>query len=136
MPIMNTSELQDARTNKYATSYGGGIGFEIYQFVMGGAAAAAVVLAFLLIDLVFGISLLAVGIAAALVTGYAMALWPNYLNTRHKDPKAYIRDEFGRRTQHTLIIDDRRTREPPALREDYVVEVREFAQLQPNIEYD
>jgi hypothetical protein len=136
MAIKNTSELKDARTNKYAPDFGGGIGFEIYQFVMGGVAAFVVALIFWLLNVVLGINLLFFGIGLALVVGYAAAMWPNYINTRHKDTKTYIRDEYGKRTHHRLVINDRRVPEPADEREHYFASVAEFPQTRDPENHD
>jgi dipeptide/tripeptide permease len=127
MPIMNTSELKDARTNRFAPAYGGGIGFAFYQLIMGGAAA--VIVAAVLWVLGFGFF----GIGLAIPAGIFVALWPNYMNTRHKDPKKYIRDEVKRRTQHSLVINDQRVRERHDVYDDIVVEISDFPNSDPTL---
>jgi hypothetical protein len=120
MPIINTSELKDARTNRFAPSWGGGIGYEFYQMVMG--AVVGLIIAVLL----WFLGLKYYGLGVAIAGGIGFAMWPNYMNTRHKDPKRYIRDEVRKRTQYTLIVNDQRRRDLPDTSDDFVAEVSEF----------
>jgi hypothetical protein len=123
MPIMNTSAAKDARKNRYLTEYSSGIGFEPYQFFMGAGAFIVIALLSLVISMLLLPGLLIFGLALAAVAGYLFAIWPNTLNTRHKDPKKHIRDEVDKRMHHKLVINDQRVREPPAQHEVYNVEI-------------
>jgi hypothetical protein len=118
--IMNASDLRDAHINRWATSYGGGAGFETYQILMGGAAALIVTFIFWIFGMIW------IGLGIALGAGYFVAIIPNHINTHHKDAKAYLRGKIKQRTNQSLVLNDRRVREPADERDVYVVPIMEF----------
>jgi hypothetical protein len=127
MPIMNFTELKDARTLRFLHKYSGGMGLAAFQFVLGAVVALVITAVFGVISLVFhGIILYGAGIGLA--CGILAARETNSINTKHKLPQRYFQGEVRKRLNRTrpLILDDQRFPYPSAKTENYVVRVAEF----------
>lgn len=120
MPVMNTSELRDARKNRWLHEYGGGIGFESWQIIIGLVVATAIVL----VSLVLGQPV--VGVFFGVGLGWAAAIAPNYINTHHQQSRDYLEGQVKQRVQKTLVINDKRVSEPSDQRERFFVAIRTF----------
>jgi hypothetical protein len=117
--IQDTSGAQDARVNKFLPSVGGGIGFELYQFVLAVVAFAVVFFPSYLVTRFMFPGLFKYCIALAVGAG----IWaPNYMNTHHKDAKQHIADEIEARLHHKRVVNDKRVRAPRPESESYSVE--------------
>ena len=120
MPLMDISDIREARKQRWFHGLSGGIGFQTWQVITGLIVAVVVGLVFLLIGMQ------TVGVVAALGLGYAAAITPNLVNTHHQDARDYFEGQIKKRIQHTLAINDNRVPEPSDWHERYVVEITEF----------
>jgi hypothetical protein len=121
MPLMNSKPLREARTEKWASEYSGGEGFEIYQILIG-LAVAVIASAILWILLSF------IGIGIGVFLGYAAAVAPNYLDTHHKHPRSHLKGLVKKHMnqRRTLVLNDKRVPHPPIERETFFVEIIDF----------
>jgi hypothetical protein len=116
---MNATRLKHARSDKWASEYGGGEGFETYQVIMGIAVA-------LIASAIFWIPFSFVGIGIGVFAGFGAAIAPNHLNTRHKHARKHLVAVVKKRLNHTLILNDKRVADPPDERETFFVEIVDF----------
>lgn len=126
MPVMNFSELKDARTIKFLHKYSGGMGLAAFQFILGGVVALVVIAVFGLISVVIP-GLFKFGVGIGLACGIFAARESNSINTKHKLPQRYFQGEVRKQLNRTrpLILDDQRFSYPGAETEDFVVRVAE-----------
>jgi hypothetical protein len=138
MPIMNFSELRDARTIRYLHKYSGGMGLAAHQFVMGGAVAFIIIVVFALINVVIHGILFPFGLGIALAFGLLVTRESNKINTKNKLPQRYFRGEVRKPLirRKPLILDDERFAYPGAEIEDFVVRVMEFPPSTEEDNYD
>ena len=127
MPVMNFTELKDARTLRFAHKYSGGMGLAAFQFVLGAVVALAIIAVFGLIGL-FISGLFKFGVGIGLACGIFAARESNSINTKHKLPQQYFRGEVRKQLNRTrpLILDDQRFPYPGAETESFVVRIAEF----------
>jgi hypothetical protein len=128
MPLMNFSELQDARTIRFLHKYSGGMGLAAFQFALGAAVAIALVVVFAIINVVIHGLLFPYGVGIGVACGVLAARESNNVNTRHKLANRHFQGEARKRLYRNrpLILDDQRFAYPGSETESYVVHVAEF----------
>jgi hypothetical protein len=120
MPVMNATQMRDARKDKWLLALGGGVGFEWWQIAIGVVAGMVTLLLF------FVIGQIIVGVFLAIPLAWFVAIRPNYMNTHHQDPQDYLKGRVRKRIQKTLVVNGKRVSEPVDRRERFVIEIREF----------
>jgi hypothetical protein len=129
MPLMNTTQLKNARTNKWFPELFSGEGIETWQIFL-------VALVVITLSALLWFFLQFIGVGLALASGWIAAMITNRMNTHHQTARDYLYGRVRGKLVWTTVLNDARVPTPKADHEKFDLEIAEFPASPDRETYD